>query len=206
MTVLATSSSRRLISSANYQELLVVLPLARGLDISPFLQTRSRAAVFATRRQRQAHVRGEAALRVTITFHLLMTFGVRYLSLTASIPQTPMSPLHQPSCVAMRRGALPLPLELFLAFKNCIHFSDLRTHVCFYKAHPHIAALYDGGEHADKFWQRACWYSGIGTLHKDDVHDLRYWRSIAIEVVECDGFCAHPHCGEALLEYNRESA
>lgn len=117
-----------------------------------------------------------------------------------------MSPLHQPSCVAMRCGALPLPLELFLAFKDSIPFADLRTHVCFYKAHPHIAALYDGGEHADRFWQRACWYNGIGALQTDDVYDPQCWRNIAIEVVERDGFCTHPHCGEALIKYNRESA
>lgn len=106
----------------------------------------------------------------------------------------------------MRCGALPLPLELFLAFKDTIPFADLRTHVCFYKAHPHIAALYDGGEHADRFWQRACWYSGISALQTDDMYDSQCWRNIAIEVVERDGFCTHPHCGEALIKYNRESA
>ncbi|KAI0367596.1 hypothetical protein BV20DRAFT_551262 [Pilatotrama ljubarskyi] len=96
----------------------------------------------------------------------------------------------------------PLPLEIFLVIKSCIPVSDIRTHVCFYKTHPHIAALYDSEEDADEFWRRVCWHSGIGALGKDDLEDEHCWRNIALEVIERDGFCTHPQCGQTLLEYN----
>ncbi|CDO68820.1 hypothetical protein BN946_scf184805.g29 [Trametes cinnabarina] len=94
------------------------------------------------------------------------------------------------------------PLEIFLNIKNCIALSDIRTHVCFYRTHPDIAALYDREEHPDRLWKRICWYSGIGALGKDDLDDPHCWRDIAIEVIEQDGFCKHPQCGSSLLAYS----
>ncbi|KAI0358200.1 hypothetical protein OH77DRAFT_1251173 [Trametes cingulata] len=105
--------------------------------------------------------------------------------------------------MALRRPPL-LPLELILVVKSFVPISDLRTHVCLYKAHPRIAALYDSEEYPDDFWERACWHSGIGALGKDNLWAEHCWRDIALEVIERDGFCTHPQCGEALLEYNAE--
>ncbi|KAI0358201.1 hypothetical protein OH77DRAFT_1397649 [Trametes cingulata] len=101
-------------------------------------------------------------------------------------------------------GPLPLPVEIFLTFRECIPLSDIRTHVCFYKTHPRIAALYDAEEKSDEFWRHLCWHSGITALYGDDLKDPGCWRRIAMEVVEKDGFCKHPQCGEGLLEYNRQ--
>ncbi|KAI0367597.1 hypothetical protein BV20DRAFT_551109 [Pilatotrama ljubarskyi] len=103
--------------------------------------------------------------------------------------------------MALRR---PLPLELFLAIKSCIPVSDIRPHVCFYKAHPRIAALYDSEEDADELWRRVCWHSGIGALEEDDLEAEHCWRDIALEVIDRDGFCTHPQCGQGLLEYNAQ--
>ncbi|OSD05382.1 hypothetical protein PYCCODRAFT_1362259 [Trametes coccinea BRFM310] len=96
-----------------------------------------------------------------------------------------------------------LPPEIFLNVKTLIPLSDVRTHVCFYKSHPTIAALYDCEVKADLFWRRVCWYSGICALRKDDPDNPHFWRDIAIEVIDADGFCTHPQCGESLLAYNR---
>ncbi|KAI0640290.1 hypothetical protein C8Q77DRAFT_124679 [Trametes polyzona] len=121
-----------------------------------------------------------------------------FLSLKRTPPET-MS-----ASTTATTSTLHLPPELFLLFKTAIPVSDLRTHVCFYSAHPRLAALYDGEACPDNLWREACWLSGIGTLDEDDLSDPHCWRTIAKEVVERDGFCTHPQCGEALLEYNRQ--
>ncbi|KAI0675614.1 hypothetical protein C8Q78DRAFT_1005557 [Trametes maxima] len=100
-------------------------------------------------------------------------------------------------------ASLPLPPEIFLAFRDSIPLSDIFTHISFYKAHPRIASMYDAEEHADRFWRRVCWYCGIGALDGDDLDNSHCWRGIALEVVEQDSACEHPQCGRALLEYNR---
>ncbi|KAI9062753.1 hypothetical protein FKP32DRAFT_1593422 [Trametes sanguinea] len=96
-----------------------------------------------------------------------------------------------------------LPPEILLNVKALIPLSDVRTHVCFYKAHPSIAALYDSDIKPDVLWRRICWFSGIGELPHDDYANPHCWRDIALEVIKKDGFCTHPQCGEALLLYNR---
>ncbi|KAL1940840.1 hypothetical protein VTO73DRAFT_7881 [Trametes versicolor] len=96
----------------------------------------------------------------------------------------------------------PFPLEIFLVIRNTIPLGDIRTHVCFYKTHPRITAMYDSEKDDDDFWRRVCWHSGIGALDKDDLAHPHCWRGIALELVEKDGFCKHPRCGEGLLEYN----
>ncbi|EIW59763.1 uncharacterized protein TRAVEDRAFT_28782, partial [Trametes versicolor FP-101664 SS1] len=94
------------------------------------------------------------------------------------------------------------PLEIFLVIKATIPLGDIRTHVCFYKTHPRIAAIYDSEKNDEFFWRRVCWHSGIGALDKDDLEDPHCWRGIALELVEKEGFCKHPRCGEGLLKYN----
>ncbi len=96
----------------------------------------------------------------------------------------------------------PFPLEIFLVIRATIPLGDIRTHVCFYKTHPRITAMYDSEKNDDDFWRRVCWHSGIGALNKDYLEDLHCWRDIAVEVIEKDGFCKHPRCGEGLLNYN----
>ncbi|KAI0731014.1 hypothetical protein C8Q76DRAFT_793116 [Earliella scabrosa] len=98
------------------------------------------------------------------------------------------------------------PAEIFLAIKSFIPVSDLRTHVCYYQASPRIAALYDSDSDPDSFWHQACWYCGIGCSQQLDGDPAApgFWRDLAIRLIERDGFCEHPHCGEALLAYNRK--
>ncbi|RPD58942.1 hypothetical protein L226DRAFT_536493 [Lentinus tigrinus ALCF2SS1-7] len=97
-----------------------------------------------------------------------------------------------------------LPPEVLLITKNHIPVSDLRTHVCLYLSSPVFAALYDSDPHADRFWTRACWDCGIWRLPEEDLAAVVDWRLIAVDCIQKDGFCKHPQCGEALLEYNRE--
>ncbi|KAI0642039.1 hypothetical protein C8Q79DRAFT_269247 [Trametes meyenii] len=105
----------------------------------------------------------------------------------------------------MRSLTQPPPIELCLIIRAFISLSDVRTHVCFYKVHPSIAALYDSEEDPDHLWHLICWHSGIGALDTDDLNDQHCWRNIAIEVIERDGFCLHPQCGEGLLVYNERN-
>ncbi|RPD58941.1 hypothetical protein L226DRAFT_489219 [Lentinus tigrinus ALCF2SS1-7] len=97
--------------------------------------------------------------------------------------------------------ALPLPPELFLEIRDRFEEWDLRTHVCYYLTHPSIAAIYDTAEDPDAFWALLCWHCGIGSLPTE--RQVR-WKDIATRSVLSDGFCKHPQCGEALLEYNRK--
>ncbi|KAI0630900.1 hypothetical protein C8Q77DRAFT_1135891 [Trametes polyzona] len=102
--------------------------------------------------------------------------------------------------------ALPsLPPEIYLAIKDAIPQSDLRSHVCFYKTSRSIAKLYDDVENADDFWAEACWRCGLGRSARLPVPpDPRpSWRDFAIDMIERDGFCDHPQCGESRLEENR---
>lgn len=92
-----------------------------------------------------------------------------------------------------------LPNELLLLVKEFIADSDLRTHVCFYNTCRTTAAFYGDSSQQAEFWRRACVLSGIGWLKADSS-----WKEIAFETIAKDGFCAHPHCGGALLESNGE--
>ncbi|KAI0794396.1 hypothetical protein C8Q74DRAFT_1445786 [Fomes fomentarius] len=98
------------------------------------------------------------------------------------------------------------PAEIFLAIKTCIPLADLRTHVCYYTCSSRIAALYDSEPNPDSFWHHACWSCGIGCSKQMDgkLRQLTFWRDLAIKIIRCCGFCVHPQCGEALLEYNRK--
>ncbi|KAI0794244.1 hypothetical protein C8Q74DRAFT_1193743 [Fomes fomentarius] len=95
-----------------------------------------------------------------------------------------------------------LPNELYITIKNSIPIQDLRTHVHFYLSSPRIATLYNSEPDAEQFWELACWYSGIGRLPNDEEHAS--WQAIAIDTISRDGCCTHPHCGEALLQYNQQ--
>ncbi|KAI1792119.1 hypothetical protein LXA43DRAFT_888162 [Ganoderma leucocontextum] len=97
-----------------------------------------------------------------------------------------------------------LPPELHLLIKDWISPSDLRTHVCFYLSAPQCASLYDSRPNPDNFWKLLCWNNGLGQL-PDETETETTWRDIATRVIHADGFCTHPQCGEALLEYNRAS-
>ncbi|KAI0630901.1 hypothetical protein C8Q77DRAFT_234393 [Trametes polyzona] len=68
--------------------------------------------------------------------------------------------------------------------------SGLGTHICFYRAHPRIATLYD--------WSRMRIFSGVRRAGKmASVH-----CNVAVKVVVVDGFCSHLGYGEALLPQN----
>ncbi|KAI0642044.1 hypothetical protein C8Q79DRAFT_987027 [Trametes meyenii] len=107
---------------------------------------------------------------------------------------------------------IDFPPELLLAVKELSDPADLRTHVCFYLSSPRVAALYDASKDPDAFWRHACWSCGIGAgLTPEEnldsafwpLHGEPSWKKIAIDCISRDGFCKHPQCGEALLEYNR---
>ena len=87
--------------------------------------------------------------------------------------------------------------------KDWINLVDLRTHVCFYLAHPGCSALYDGTMGHEQFWRRLCWSCGLGQLPDEWNVSDDDWHDIAIECAGRDGFCTLAHCGESLLEYNR---
>ncbi|KAI0741796.1 hypothetical protein C8Q80DRAFT_157891 [Daedaleopsis nitida] len=99
-----------------------------------------------------------------------------------------------------------LPPEILLAIRSFIPVSALRDHVCFYNASPRMAALYDSEPDPDLLWRRSCWYCGIGYSSDIDGDPRRtaFWRTLALGLIQRDGFCSHPQCGEALLEYNRQ--
>ena len=103
------------------------------------------------------------------------------------------------------RRKLHLPHELLLIIKEHIDPSDLRTHVCYYLSDPRVSALYDSELDPDAFWKLACWNCGIGAglTPSEETGDFT-WKDIAIDCIVRDGFCEHPHCGEALMDYNRE--
>ncbi|KAH9893174.1 hypothetical protein C8Q73DRAFT_521387 [Cubamyces lactineus] len=120
-----------------------------------------------------------------------------------------------PSLSTLRiRSKLDFPTELLLIIKELLDPFDLRTHVCYYLSSPRVAALYDSADDPDAFWKLACWNCGIGaglTQDEDDIDENRWhylagvsWKNIALDSIVRDGFCKHPCCGEALLEYNRE--
>ncbi len=90
-----------------------------------------------------------------------------------------------------------LPAELLLIIKDYIPISDLRTHVCYYHTCCTVASFYgDNSQQAD-FWRRSCSLSGLGWLKGDSS-----WKEIAFETIAKDGFCLHPACGGALLDWN----
>ena len=128
---------------------------------------------------------------------------IMHMSRTAFLLLPPSAPLMLVSL------SLPFPLEIFLLIKECIADDDLRTHVCFYQTDRRIARIYDSDKDADKFWARLCWFCGISYLAAEDgspdsSNDPGFWKKLSIKLINRDGFCSDPECGEALLEYNRE--
>ncbi|KAI0831963.1 hypothetical protein BC628DRAFT_1350769 [Trametes gibbosa] len=99
-----------------------------------------------------------------------------------------------------------IPPEIWLLVKDAISPADMRTHVCFYQAAPHFAALYDSLADPDAFWEDVCTMCAIGRF-PDEHPSVRSWKAIAMECIDADGFCAgsskHP-CGEVLLQRNRD--
>ncbi|KAH9944699.1 hypothetical protein B0H21DRAFT_449018 [Amylocystis lapponica] len=94
-----------------------------------------------------------------------------------------------------------IPNELLFEIKKEIPITDLRTHVCFHKTHERIAAQYGSDDVQDKFWERACWLSGLGLMRQETLLRVS-WKDIAYQCIEKCGFCKHPKCGMALLERN----
>ncbi|CAL1708167.1 unnamed protein product [Somion occarium] len=92
------------------------------------------------------------------------------------------------------------PVELLAMIKAEIPISDLRTHVCLYKAALRFADLYEDDDEEDEFWQASCILSGIGFIEDEDAWTT--WKSVAFECLDEDGFCKHPQCGGARLEAN----
>ncbi|PIL24806.1 hypothetical protein GSI_12692 [Ganoderma sinense ZZ0214-1] len=90
-----------------------------------------------------------------------------------------------------------LPPELQFLIQDFISPTDLRTHVCVFLSDPRCVSLY-----SDKFWSHLLWNNGIGQL-SDENETQASWCDIAVSAITTDGFCTHPQCGEALLEYNR---
>ncbi|KAH9910950.1 hypothetical protein B0H21DRAFT_887571 [Amylocystis lapponica] len=90
---------------------------------------------------------------------------------------------------------------LLLEIRNTIPITDLRTHVCFHKSHKRIAAVYGSYAVQDRFWERACWLSGLGLIRQETLLRVS-WKDIAYDCIEKCGFCKHPQCGMALLERN----
>lgn len=94
-----------------------------------------------------------------------------------------------------------LPNELLILIKENIPISDLRTHVCFYHTCRTVAAFYgDTSEQAD-FWRRSCLLAGI-TFCRSDAS----YKDVAFECIAKDGFCSHPDCGGALLDWNGDNS
>ncbi|TBU34014.1 hypothetical protein BD311DRAFT_773905 [Dichomitus squalens] len=97
-----------------------------------------------------------------------------------------------------------LPLEIILMIKTYLDPWDLRTVVCLYLADPRCAVLHDWETDPEAFWKTICWKNGLGRLPLDGGSEDGVWQDIALQCIERDGFCKHPHCGDAMLEYNRE--
>ncbi|CAL1708171.1 unnamed protein product [Somion occarium] len=83
----------------------------------------------------------------------------------------------------------------------CGRISDLRTHICFYKASSRFAALYGDEDQEEAFWESSCILSGLGYIEDEDLNATP-WKEVAFDCIEKDGFCAHPQCGGARLEWN----
>ncbi|KAI0072490.1 hypothetical protein K474DRAFT_1667785 [Panus rudis PR-1116 ss-1] len=97
---------------------------------------------------------------------------------------------------------VPLPPELLHLIKEEIPLTDLRSHVCFFKASPVFAALYGDVTRQERFWERACLSVGLGAPDGDA--DEEYWKAVAFECIEKDGWCKHSQCGVNRLQWNAE--
>ncbi|KAJ3558018.1 hypothetical protein NM688_g1156 [Phlebia brevispora] len=91
-----------------------------------------------------------------------------------------------------------LPPELLRIVKELIPIADLRTHVCYYNTCRTFASFYGKPEEEEEFWKKSCIMCGICSLGDQS------WKEIAFECITKDGFCTHPACGGALLEWNGE--
>ncbi|KAH8107833.1 hypothetical protein BXZ70DRAFT_1003264 [Cristinia sonorae] len=96
-------------------------------------------------------------------------------------------------------------VELVHMIKEAIPASDLRTHVCFYKAFPLVTPfIYGTQQRQAAFWESACLLSGLGLVEGETDPGEVDWKRVGFECVEKDGFCEHPGCGGALLDFNAE--
>ncbi len=105
-----------------------------------------------------------------------------------------------PSAMA---GTLPpnpkLPPELLSMVKEFIPIEDLRTHVCFYNTCHTVASFYGKTpEEEEAFWKKSCTLCGLCLVNDES------WKAVAFECISQDGFCSHPACGGALLDWNGE--
>lgn len=94
-----------------------------------------------------------------------------------------------------------LPTELLAVIRSNIPQEDLRTNVCFYNTCPRFASLFGSEMAQNTFWEGACLLSGLGCLPGELPRRVS-WKSIALDVIERDGFCDHPECGGNRLESN----
>lgn len=108
---------------------------------------------------------------------------------------------HYAEHVSQRQAECKLPNELLLLVKEYISLADLRTHVCYYHTCKTVASFYGDSSQQAEFWRRSCTLAGIGWLKADSS-----WKEIAFETIAKDGFCSHPRCGGALLDWNGEWA
>ncbi|KAI0075382.1 hypothetical protein K474DRAFT_1408927 [Panus rudis PR-1116 ss-1] len=101
--------------------------------------------------------------------------------------------------------AFLLPTELLYAIKSFISESDFRTNVCFYRADPRFAALYGREEDVRRYWEKLCVEHGIGcTTDEDPDANVDFWRDVAFECIDRDGWCTHPQCGAKRLSANKQ--
>ncbi|KAI0075384.1 hypothetical protein K474DRAFT_1709093 [Panus rudis PR-1116 ss-1] len=97
-----------------------------------------------------------------------------------------------------------LPIELLYVIKSFMSESDLRSNVCFYRADPLFAALYGKEEEVRRYWEKLCAVNGIGCIADEDPHAYAdFWRDVAFDSIDRDGWCPHPQCGEQQLISNR---
>ncbi|GJE90078.1 hypothetical protein PsYK624_062010 [Phanerochaete sordida] len=108
---------------------------------------------------------------------------------------------HYAEHVSQRQAECKLPNELLLLVKEYIPLADLRTHVCYYHTCKTVASFYGDNSQQAEFWRRSCTLAGIGWLKADSS-----WKEIAFETIAKDGFCSHPRCGGALLDWNAQQA
>ncbi|KAF7799184.1 hypothetical protein EIP86_010415 [Pleurotus ostreatoroseus] len=105
----------------------------------------------------------------------------------------------------MQSSDPPLPFDILIMIKMLIPITDLRTHVCFYNTCRAIALLYGTPDEEEAFWEKSCRLCGIHMMDCDDPGQLetcRTWKEVAFDCIAKDGFCNHPFCGDALLQYN----
>ncbi|KAL4248764.1 hypothetical protein ABKN59_007165 [Abortiporus biennis] len=94
-------------------------------------------------------------------------------------------------------GGCSFPNEILLLIKENIPISDLRTHVCYYHTCRTIAAFYGDESQQAAFWRKSFLHAGLGYTGL-----ASSYKDLAFECIARDGFCSHPDCGGALLDWN----